>query len=300
MKKILIITILSVFCASLCEAQIKADIQKQQQQKVEQQKQREQAIKAEAEKKKREQEQKAERQKRLQYEREKAKAQGTTNPCVEINGVIWATRNVGQPGEFVANPENLGSSYNWKAASTACPTGWRLPTKGELELLLKVSKSVTSKNDVSGQLYDNSLFFPCSAASLMGGSYGYYWSNNSNVALMTSTDKTWKQEIKTNVVAQNKYYVRCVADKVDSSYYQKQALATAEDLFKAGNYDEALNSYKFAGEAGKQSGYSAFKNKAVELISLLDECDSNTKALLLKAQQLNDTEEIRNLLSKCK
>jgi hypothetical protein len=36
------------------------------------------------------------------------------------------------------------------------------------------------------------------------------------------------------------------------------------------------------------------------MINLLGECDSNSKALLLKAQQLNDTEEIRNLLSKCK
>jgi hypothetical protein len=88
----------------------------------------------------------------------------------------------------------------------------------------------------------------------------------------------------------------------DEQKRQQQALAlnTAEKMFRAGDYNEALKNYELAGEAGKSVGYDAFKNKAVELISLLDECDSNTKALLLKAQQLNDTQEIRNLLSKCK
>jgi len=87
---------------------------------------------------------------------------------VEINGVIWATRNVGMPGTFVANPEDAGMFYQWnrkvgwstenpmiasdesttwdgsyttsarvwEAENNPCPVGWRVPTKDEIQLLI--------------------------------------------------------------------------------------------------------------------------------------------------------------------
>ncbi len=36
-----------------------------------------------------------------------------------------------------ANFTNFGVLYNWKAALTACPTGWHLPTDGEWEVLVE-------------------------------------------------------------------------------------------------------------------------------------------------------------------
>ena len=47
---------------------------------------------------------------------------------VLVNGVRWATRNVGDtPGTFADTPATLGGRYTWSEAQTACPEGWRLP-----------------------------------------------------------------------------------------------------------------------------------------------------------------------------
>jgi hypothetical protein len=79
---------------------------------------------------------------------------------VLINGVIWSTRNVGNPGEFTAAPDVQGLLYqfnrkvgypatgastpaNWPAEyvndetdwlpeNDPCPEGWRVPTQTEL------------------------------------------------------------------------------------------------------------------------------------------------------------------------
>jgi hypothetical protein len=86
---------------------------------------------------------------------------------VAINGVIWATRNVGNPGEFTDDPADEGLLYqfnrkvgypstgvaeapaitppaNWPATpyvndqtdwlpeNDPCPAGWRVPTEAEL------------------------------------------------------------------------------------------------------------------------------------------------------------------------
>jgi len=86
---------------------------------------------------------------------------------VVINGVTWATRNVGAPGTFAAAPESSGMYYQWNSkigwsaegvpsdgtsvwnsvwdgngaetwttANCPCPTGWRIPTKEEFEELI--------------------------------------------------------------------------------------------------------------------------------------------------------------------
>jgi len=60
----------------------------------------------------------------------------TTDEGVVINGVKWATRNVGSTGTFVTTTEDYGNYYTWEQAKTACPKGWRLPTDTELELLI--------------------------------------------------------------------------------------------------------------------------------------------------------------------
>ena len=113
---------------------------------------------------------------------------------VVINGVKWATRNVGASGTFVEMPENAGMFYQWNrskawnatdvqvtgwdntsAAGTAwekfkdpCPAGWRFPTKEEQQTLFdtqKVSNEWITQNNVIGRKFTdkatgNSLFFP--------------------------------------------------------------------------------------------------------------------------------------------
>ncbi len=92
----------------------------------------------------------------------------TTDPGVFINGIKWATRNVGEPGMFVDNPGDYGMLYRWNSnvawsttpqgdlfpnektvwnswngsnsttwetTNNVCPQGWRIPTGTELEIL---------------------------------------------------------------------------------------------------------------------------------------------------------------------
>ena len=128
------------------------------------------------------------------------------NQGTEINGLVWAYCNVGAPGTFVQNPENFGEYYqwnkrtpNWSAgwnnggvnswlpANDPCPTGWRVPTGGELDKmrdLNKVTHEWTSQNGVVGRkLIDkasgNSVFFP--AAGYLSSSNGSYWIGSYNV-----------------------------------------------------------------------------------------------------------------------
>jgi uncharacterized protein (TIGR02145 family) len=78
---------------------------------------------------------------------------------VLINGIIWSTRNVGNPGEFTAEPDVQGQLYqfnrkigysatgavpanwlaeyvndntDWLPENDPCPEGWRVPTESEL------------------------------------------------------------------------------------------------------------------------------------------------------------------------
>ena len=76
---------------------------------------------------------------------------------VEINGVTWATRNVGEFGKFAATPQDAGMFYQWNRKTAysvidpvspawdnsaisgpldpkndPCPDGWRMPTTNEV------------------------------------------------------------------------------------------------------------------------------------------------------------------------
>jgi len=112
---------------------------------------------------------------------------------VIINGVIWATCNVAEPGTFAANPEDAGMFYQWNRrvawsatgditgwdksddsgsswakANDPSPGGWRVPTLDEIDKLLdtdKVSNEWTTVNGVNGRKFTdkatgNSIFLP--------------------------------------------------------------------------------------------------------------------------------------------
>jgi uncharacterized protein (TIGR02145 family) len=151
------------------------------------------------------------------------KGGGTTEPIepdetgVSIGGVTWATRNVGTPGEFAANPEDYGMYYQfdrrigwndssdssdgsswsgrnpvagaWSPQNDPCPNGWRLPTNEEHRLLLEATTvSWETINGVTGvrlteEAGANSIFMP-SAGNIKEdgekfphGTIGFYWSS---------------------------------------------------------------------------------------------------------------------------
>lgn len=123
----------------------------------------------------------------------------TVDKGVTINGVKWATRNVGAPGTFVDNPENAGMFYKWNTkigwsytdplvnsnggtewddsnatgtswatANDPSPNGWRVPMSDEIRKLVdasKVAKKWTTQNGIYGMEFKdndtgNTLFLP--------------------------------------------------------------------------------------------------------------------------------------------
>ena len=134
---------------------------------------------------------------------------------VLINGVKWATRNVGVPHTFVQNPEDYGGYYQWNKGTTdylmgndyyksvyantsswlmendPSPSGYRIPTLTEIQRLTNINYVTilwTKQNGVSGCIFiDNasgkSIFLPFAGNRIdVGGAYfsgssGYYWSS---------------------------------------------------------------------------------------------------------------------------
>jgi len=58
---------------------------------------------------------------------------------IEINGVTWATRNVGPKGTFASTPQDFGEYYDYETAVNSCPEGWRLPSISDIEKLIGYS-----------------------------------------------------------------------------------------------------------------------------------------------------------------
>ncbi|GHU70872.1 hypothetical protein FACS189413_11830 [Bacteroidia bacterium] len=96
----------------------------------------------------------------------------TIEKGVVINGVRWATRNVGRRGKFADSSEEYGEYYTFEEAKAACPDGWRLPTEDELQSLADADSIWTSENGVNGRLFGNSVFLPAA---------GYYSRGNGKV-----------------------------------------------------------------------------------------------------------------------
>jgi uncharacterized protein (TIGR02145 family) len=105
---------------------------------------------------------------------------------VTIRGVTWATRNVGEPGAFVAEPQDRGGFYTFEQARTACPEGWRTPTSEEFESLVASGSGWTTVAGVSGRRFGRGgeqIFLPAfghenyADRTLGYRDHGYYWSS---------------------------------------------------------------------------------------------------------------------------
>jgi uncharacterized protein (TIGR02145 family) len=114
---------------------------------------------------------------------------GPDEKGVTIDGVVWATRNVGEPGQFVARPEDWGNFYSFERAQTVCPDGWRIPTQAEMVSLSKSDSKWEVVNDRQGLRLgsgDDTLFLPAAGFNNgleaygtfhTRGDSGNYWSS---------------------------------------------------------------------------------------------------------------------------
>ncbi len=98
-----------------------------------------------------------------------------------IDGKTWMDYNV---GAIKSNP--YGSRYNFDNAQTACPTGWRLPTKAELESLSANYSDWTTYLGVKGRWFSGSQSYSSSVSAIFlptlssSASNGGYWSSTEN------------------------------------------------------------------------------------------------------------------------
>ncbi len=156
---------------------------------------------------------------------------GKTDACtvtvgnMVVNGLIWATHNVGEPGKFVANPQDVGGYYTFDEAQTACPAGWRLPTKNEMVSLVSNENSLTSwvtLNGVEGlQIISiqgsHVVFLPPggyrSAGSIFGlRTTGNYWSSTSSNDNLAHYLTFTRHDIQSSGLnsRESVYTIRCV------------------------------------------------------------------------------------------
>ena len=155
-------------------------------------------------------------QARLNYE---ATFPATYDDGVIINGLKWATRNVGTPNTFVMYPEDFGMYYQfnrkigwnqyskeewknsisiviaWQKANDPCPAGWRVPNAEDLKSLIDttvVDYIWMKQNGINGMKFTDkytkkSIFLPFAGyresknGSLRKGE-GYYWSKQPSEA----------------------------------------------------------------------------------------------------------------------
>jgi len=141
-----------------------------------------------------------------------------------INGVRWATRNVGIMGTFVAAPEMYGNLYSYWRAIDVCPRGWRVPTQAEFESLVAAGSVWTTVGGVNGRTFGvgaNSIFLPAAGYRDAGngmidfsGRLGGYWSSSEHgvFAHFLSFDHGSVDPANFIVYREVGYAVRCVAD----------------------------------------------------------------------------------------
>ena len=104
---------------------------------------------------------------------------------VVINGVRWATRNVGTFGTLAAQVEDFGGRFTWEQAQRACPNGWRIPHADDIYALINTNSYWIVRNGVNGRLFGTApyqIFLPAAGwrdterAFHDVGELGVYWS----------------------------------------------------------------------------------------------------------------------------
>ena len=189
---------------------------------------------------------------------------------VKIGEITWATRNVGAPGVFVDNPEDMGMFYQWNSqigwttekvpsdgtsvwdgewdgngaeiweeTNNVCPIGWRIPTDEEFTNLIEFEIEYTFDSGYTFGENDNTIFLPetgdlwlASGSFRSGwGSYSYYWASPKS----TTTPYCLEVSAKGLYVGNYKesafgHSIRCVKDESISTNLENIALLKKTEI----------------------------------------------------------------------
>jgi len=127
-------------------------------------------------------------------------ARGACGKALMPDGKVWMTENLNYNVDSSwcydkdpANCAKYGRLYTWDAAKTACPTGWRLPTRQEWQTLVDSAggnsnagsklKSSSGWNNNGGFSSTDEYGFSAlpggyrrySGTNFSGGDYGFWW-----------------------------------------------------------------------------------------------------------------------------
>ena len=139
---------------------------------------------------------------------------------VVINGVKWATKNVGAPGTFASSPEAFGGYFDWEEAPNACPAGWHIPKSLEVSSLNNATYKWTTLNDVKGCSFDfgdKSIFIPAAGYYFFGslsseGTAGrYIFDDDGRLCHILFYGDQWGKNFVG--MGSNRYTLRCVKDE---------------------------------------------------------------------------------------
>ena len=142
---------------------------------------------------------------------------------VIIDGLRWAKYAVG-----ASESDLFGKQYYYTAINTACPAGWRVPTKAEYESLMKNYSAVVSYNNAKGRWLSGSKGYSAGVPSLYLTYYqlsgiivdgGFYWSSTKNEAAGKTFDVYYGLQLDVDGVSisQGDYenttaMIRCVSN----------------------------------------------------------------------------------------
>ena len=99
---------------------------------------------------------------------------------VQIDKLVWQRLNVG-----ASNADLVGTLFSYGEALTACPEGYRLPTRFEFESLIKNRSKPVNYQNCTGRWFtgktkydeaENKIFLPRTFFKSKFDS-GYYWSS---------------------------------------------------------------------------------------------------------------------------
>lgn len=140
--------------------------------------------------------------------------------------VVWAAYNVAEPGRFTTRPEEYGNYYDFTSAQSACPDGWRTPSRYELGALYNQKNEWAVVNGVKGRRFGSgsrTLFLPAAGYRYSEGTLslpgddGGYWSGTRDSRY--EQDTAYRLHFNDAIITMGtnfywyQFSVRCVKDR---------------------------------------------------------------------------------------